>query len=193
MKSILALAALLMTLRGTAAEIAVFAKNEIVVVGEQTTGAIPDSPDGRGFLNHFRDFTREHRAFEAKLPLINPPAWGKTIRASTHGEVSYLREFAHGFVCQLALREMAPNHRYILTLNGKPELQGNDALPLQVPGMAKERYYDFLYIETDAHGDYDATLGIFLKQSPYDVRIYVKDSADFKIVLYRDYFPFAVN
>jgi hypothetical protein len=37
------------------------------------------------------------------------------------------------------------------------------------------------------------SLGVFLKPGGYDVRCYVKDTADFKIVLYRDFFRFEVK
>jgi hypothetical protein len=56
-----------------------------------------------------------------------------------------------------------------------------------------QRYYDFLIVRTDSRGGYDARLGVYLKPGAYDVRCYVKDTADFKIVLYRDFFKFMVQ
>jgi hypothetical protein len=53
--------------------------------------------------------------------------------------------------------------------------------------------YDFQTITTDATGRYNATYGLVLTAGPYDVRFYVKDTADFKIVLYRDFFKFTVE
>jgi len=35
--------------------------------------------------------------------------------------------------------------------------------------------------------------GVALPPGPYDVRFYVKDTSDFKIVLYHDFFPFGVQ
>ena len=46
---------------------------------------------------------------------------------------------------------------------------------------------------TGANGQYDATIGIRLPAGPYEVRFYVKDTADFKIILYRDFFKFQVD
>jgi hypothetical protein len=193
MKLLLLCIALALGVRAGAEDIAVFAKNEIVVGAAQASGAIPADTDKRAFLDQFRASVRDNAAFEAALPLVNPPEWGKTISASTHGEVNYHKKFAHGFVCRLALQDLRPNHSYILTLNGNPEKHGNDLLPDLVPGMDKERYYDFLFIVTDARGRYESTFGIYLKPSLYDVRIYVKDTDDFKIVLYRDFFAFTVQ
>jgi hypothetical protein len=42
-------------------------------------------------------------------------------------------------------------------------------------------------------GEYMATFAIALPKGPYDVRFYVKDTDDFKIVLYHDFFRFAVE
>jgi hypothetical protein len=185
--------ALAMGAVGWAEEIAVFAKNEIVVGVTQASGAIPDDADKRAFLERFRASVRAMTPFEATLPLVNPAEWGKTISATTRGEVRYHKEFARGFVCRLSLENLLPDHRYILTLNGNPQKRGNALLPEVVPGIPDERYYDFLFIQTDARGRYDSTLGIHLQPSAYDVRIYVKDADDFKIVLYRDFFDFTVK
>ncbi len=131
-------------------------------------------------------------AFESALPLVNPPAWGKTVSPATRGLLHFHPAFAHGFECRLELDGLAPDHAYILCLNGNPALAGNALLPLLVPGNSVERYFDFLIVKTDAQGRFAGNLGIFLARGAYDVRCYVKDAADFKIVLYRDYFPFTV-
>jgi len=62
-----------------------------------------------------------------------------------------------------------------------------------VPHNPKERYYDFHTVTTDANGRYHAAFGIALPTGPYDVRFYVKDTKDFKIILYRDFFKFTVE
>jgi hypothetical protein len=55
------------------------------------------------------------------------------------------------------------------------------------------QYYDFQTIQTDATGGYLATFGIMLPAGPDDVRFFVKDTADFKIVLCHDFFKFSVE
>ena len=62
-----------------------------------------------------------------------------------------------------------------------------------MPGLPNERFYDFLRVVSNAKGDFDARLGVYLLPGDYHVRIYVKDTKDFKIVLYRDYFDFTVT
>lgn len=193
MKRLLFCCALVAASSAQAEEIAVFAKNELVVGVAQASGAIPSDPAKRAFLERFRASVSERTPLTATLPLVNPPEWGKTVSPSTRGEVNYHREFTGGFVCHLALADLRPDHTYILTLNGNPERAGNALLPELVPGMETERFYDFLFIATDARGGYDSTLGLHLQPGDYDVRIYVKDTDDFKIVLYRDFFPFVVK
>jgi hypothetical protein len=123
----------------------------------------------------------------------NPPEWGKTLSEETGGSFTHRSTFPGGVVGRLSLHGLAPHHRYILTLNGNPELAGNLLLPTPVPGLEEERYYDFAFIETDADGRYEVMLGVALPPGDYQVRLYVKDTADFKIVLYHDYFPFRVE
>jgi hypothetical protein len=94
---------------------------------------------------------------------------------------------------RVALEGLLPDHPYILTLNGNPKLAGNANLIDSVPGGGPERYFDFQTVTTDARGSYLATFAIALPAGPYDVRFYVKDTSDFKIVLYHDFFPFGVE
>jgi len=131
-------------------------------------------------------------AAAAPLPLIAPPEWGRTV-AGAAGSVRVHPTVAGGLVLHVALKGLVPAHRYILTLNGNPQLPGNDLLPDPVPGNPKEKYLDFLTATTDEHGAYEAPFGIVLPAGAYKVRFYVKDTVDFKIVLYHDYFPCAVE
>lgn len=154
------------------------------------------APTGKPQVAFFAEYVRDRQAgapYESELPLVNPPAWGRTVSPHTGGMVSYHPSFVHGFVCRVQLHDLLPNHPYLLTLNGNPEKAGNTLLPTPVPGNPREKYYDFLDIKTDAHGSYDGELGICLQPGAYDVRLYVKDPADFKIVLYRDFFRFSVK
>lgn len=158
-----------------------------------TTAPAPLDAAKLAFLAAFQRDLAGTGALEASLPVENPPEWGRVVSDQSGGTLRYHRAFAGGFVCHLTLGHLLPSHRYILTLNGNPEKQGNNLLPDPVPGYEAERFYDFLGIDTDAAGRYDAALGIFLTPAPYDVRLYVKDTADFKIVLYRDFFRFTVE
>lgn len=126
------------------------------------------------------------------LPLIAPPEWGRTVPGAL-GSVQLHPAVAGGLILQVKLAGLSPRHRYLLTLNGNPKLAGNDRLPDLVPGMADERYLDFYTATTDAQGGYEATFGVHLPPGPYQPRFYVKDTDDFKIVLYHDYFPCAVK
>ena len=176
-----------------ARDIAVFAKGEFIVLDAMgSPPARPADPAKAAFLAAFEAERAHPAAFPVADNLSNPPAWGKTI-AGAGGTIQYHGSFAGGFVVRVALNGLAPNHRYILTLNGKPDLPGNNRLVDPVPGNETERYYDFLTATTDTAGRYEATFGILLPAGPYGVRFYVKDTDDFKIVLYRDYFRFTVD
>ena len=175
-----------------AKDLAILGKSEVIELGRTPAGA-PADPAKAAFLCEFEHIATPHTALEGELTLGNPPAWGKSVAADTSGHLEFERASAGGFVGRLTLEKLHPKHRYILTLNGNPKLAGNDLLPDPVPGLPEEKFYDFLTIETDAAGRYEATLGIFLKPGAYAVRLYVKDTDDFKIVLYHDYFPFTVK
>jgi hypothetical protein len=174
--------------------------SQIVVFGEKDfylldAGAAtgPKEPDRLAFFDAFRADAVRPAPLENALDLISPPEWGKTVGPATHGRIRFHPSFPGGFACRISLESLLPDHDYILTLNGNPARAGNGLLLSAVPGNGAERYYDFLVIRTDSSGHYDSSLGVFLKPGSYDVRCYVKDTADFKIVLYRDFFKFAVK
>jgi hypothetical protein len=174
------------------------AAGPIAVYGEKdfySLDAALEGPKDPGQHAFFEAYKRDQAApaYETALDLINPPSWGKTVSADTHGTIQFHPSFAAGFACRIAIDGLLPDHAYILTLNGNPALPGNDLLLSLVPGMAKERYYDFLIVKTDARGHFDGSFGIYLKPGSYDARCYVKDTGDFKIVLYHDYCPFQVK
>jgi hypothetical protein len=174
-------------------QIVVFGEKDFYVLDPGAPQAEPTGADRRAFFEGFRADLKRQAPLEGALDLVSPPAWGKTVGAQTRGSLQFHTAFAGGFACRLSLENLLPDHDYILTLNGNPSREGNGLLPSQVPGNPTERYYDFLVIRTDAHGHYDASLGVFLQPGGYDVRCYVKDTADFKIVLYRDFFRFDVR
>lgn len=190
MNARLCLAALFFATTACAEPLAIFGRGDARRID---SAAAPGDSAQAAFFRDYRGDRDGAAPLEAELPLVNPPAWGRTVSDQTGGVVHYHRRFPRGFVCRLELHDLLPNHAYLLTLNGNPEKAGNDLLPTPVPGNEREKYYDFLDIKTDAQGRYAADLGIFLQRGAYDVRLYVKDTADFKIVLYRDFFPFTVE
>jgi hypothetical protein len=171
--------------------VAILGKNNTRVLGEAAPA--PDDARQAAFLAAFTRAAAALPTGTQSLPVENPPAWGKTISGETRGEVRFLPRFTGGFVCHLTLEHLVPDHRYILTLNGSPGRAGNDRLFDSVRGHEDEKYYDFLSIQTDGQGRYEETLGVVLASGRYDVRLYVKDTDDFRIVLYRDFFPFVVE
>jgi len=192
MKSRILSAALLFTPALFANDIVVFAKGQFTILDSATPAAAPNDPGQTRFLAGFQADVAHPAPFAPPFKLIAPPEWGKTVPGAA-GSLVFHDKFRGGFLVRVSLDKLAPKHRYILTLNGNPKLAGNERLVDLVPGMETERYFDFLTITTDADGHFAATFGIALVPGPYDVRFYVKDTADFKIVLYHDYFKFTVE
>lgn len=176
-----------------ATQIVVFGEKDFYLLDAAGVPGRPAEPDRAAFFDGYRADVEGKAPLEKSMALVSPPAWGKTVGPTTHGELEFHPSFPGGFACRITLDGLLPDHEYILTLNGNPEKPGNGLLPSGVPDSEKEKYYDFLIIRTDANGHYAANLGIFLKPGDYEVRFYVKDTGDFKIVLYRDFFPFAVK
>jgi hypothetical protein len=193
MKNLLIVSFLLLGRSLFADSILVYSGKEYAEVHRAGGDVAPLDPGRNAFFADYVADLGRQGPFEKAMDLVNPPTWGKTVSPVTHGTIQFHPSFARGFVCHLALENLLPDHAYILTLNGNPAKAGNNLLSTPVPGNEQERYYDFLTITTDAHGRYGANLGIYLKPGEYDVRCYVKDTADFKIVLYRDFFEFIVN
>jgi hypothetical protein len=190
-KTPLLLALFLLGSRLQAQGIVVFGERDFYVLG-QAPGA-PREPDRAAFFDAYRSDLARHAPYEGAMDLVSPPSWGRTVGPETRGRIQFRTSFPGGFACRLTLENLLPDHDYILTLNGNPSRAGNGLLLTPVAKNEQERYYDFLIARTDAKGGYDASLGIFLKPGDYDVRCYVKDTADFKIVLYRDFFKFQVR
>jgi len=176
-----------------AGESVVFGEKEAYAIDSGSAQAIPKDAGRLAFLESFRADVARKAPLERALDLVNPPEWGKTVSAQTRGTIQFHPAFPGGLACRISLENLQPEHDYILTLNGNPARAGNSLLASPVPGNEKERYYDFLIVRTDARGHYDSGLGVYLTPGSYDVRCYVKDTADFKIVLYHDYFPFEVK
>jgi hypothetical protein len=176
-----------------AQQIVVFGERDFCVLDSNAASPAPTEPDRVAFLASFRADLARKAPYDQAMDLVNPPAWGKTVSAGTLGRMQFHTSFPRGFACHLTLENLLPDHDYILTLNGNPAKAGNSLLLTPVPGNEQERYYDFLRVKTDSRGLYEASLGVYLRPGAYDVRCYVKDTADFKIVLYRDFFRFRVE
>ncbi len=125
------------------------------------------------------------------LELSLPPAsWGKPIPGSM-GRFIYYDNSPRILKGEIQLSNLQPNHSYVLTLNGKPEHPSNQHLPAQ--SSEKERYFDFKQVHTDKNGYLKIKLELTLSPGEYDVKFFVKDPTDWKIVLYNDFFVFTVK
>jgi hypothetical protein len=175
-----------------AQSIVVFGKNDFYPA-DSAARQPPTDPAQAAFLDAARKDFAGHAPYDETLGLINPPAWGRVVSPETTGRVQVRRVFGHGFRFRLGLDHLLPNHSYILTINSRPQQPGNDLLPESVPGHEAEKYYDFLVVTTDAQGSYRANFALYLIPGAYNVRFYVKDTSDFKIVLYHDYFNFTAG
>jgi hypothetical protein len=190
----LLLSSLLLAALPLAAEnYAVVAKNDRRVLGAGSQAA-PQDPAVAAFIAAATEFFASTAPYDAEFPLINPPAWGRVVSAQSAGNLHIRSAFARGFVFDVDLEHLLPRHTYVLCINGRPQHPGNELLPESVPGHAEEKYYDFCTVTTDDKGGYHAGYALLLRPGPYNVHFYVKDTSDFKIVLYGlEYFDFAAR
>ena len=173
-----------------ATHVIVFSPTESVTFSDEAPAL--DDATQQGLLAAVQSDLQHPAAFSAPIPLTDFPVYGRVVPGA-HGELQFHTRFKGAFVTKVGLEGLQPRHKYILTLNGNPEREGNDRLPTPVPGNPREHYLDFQTIMTDDQGRYEALYAIALPAGKFDVRFYVKDTADFKIVLYHDFFPFVVE
>lgn len=192
MKILLIVACLQLSTGLFAREIVVFAKGDSRVLESTNIEAEVKDPAQALFLTAFKTDLAHPAVFKRTVKLSDLPQYGRQVPGAT-GKIQYHGSFPGGLVIRVTLEGLTPDHKYVLTLNGNPARAGNDKLMETVDHNKKEMYYDFLTVTTDAKGQYNATFGIRLPTSPYDVRFYVKDTTDFKIILYRDFFKFTVE
>lgn len=192
MKTLLLIAGLQLSASLFAEDIVVFSKSDSLVLRTTNTATGLKDPAQVSFLAAFRADLAHPSAFNGPYPLSDLPDYGRKVPGATGG-IQYHYTFQGGLVIGVTLEGLVPNHNYLLTLNGNPARAGNGNLPEVVPQNSKEKYYDFQAITTDANGGYHATYGIQLPAGPYDLRFYVKDTTDYKIVLYHDFFKFTVE
>ncbi len=195
MKKLLFIAALFAATHIVAQQIVIFDKGDICYSNSDTSRSCrPSDPDKAAFLASFKTRMATNIPLNDNFNFDTPPiAWGKKVNDFKLGRAAYDTSFTKGFIAEVWLNNLLPKHEYILTLNGRPDLAGNNLLTESVPGNPVEKYYDFLIIRTDEKGDYHSKLGVYLKPGKYQVRFYVKDNDDKLIILYHDYFKFTVN
>jgi hypothetical protein len=190
---VLILAGLAVSAQATDQEkIVVFARHDFQNVERRIAPA--NGAERQAFLETAAHDLRLSNPLDRTLPLVNPPAWGRTVRPDSRGLLEIAQTYPHGFRFNLTLQHLLPNHDYVLCINGRPHHPGNALLPTPVPGNPAEKYEDFHTVTTDATGSYDGRLALFLSRGPYNVHFYVKDVSDHKIVLYGvEYFDFTAD
>jgi hypothetical protein len=170
----------------------VFGKGDSVVLHPPASAPLPEAPAKAAFFRAFKADLEHPAVFDATVELTSFPQWGRLVPGASGG-IQFHHSFRGGLVVKIALEGLLQDHEYILTLNGNSERAGNANLIDSVPGNEQEKYFDFQTVTTDARGSYLAIYGIELPPGAYDVRFYVKDTVDFKIVLYHDFFRFEVD
>ncbi|MGO8837741.1 MAG: hypothetical protein ACLQAH_15235 [Limisphaerales bacterium] len=170
--------------------IAVFARGDDLVVDFEPGGTEVKDPAKAAFVSAFQADLVHPAAFMGPLELTDLPLTGRTVPGAD-GLIRYHDLFEGGLVMVVTLKGLAPNHDYLLSLNGNPRRAGNNHLTQHMPNRP-EGFYDFSRITTDAHGHYEAVFDIRLPPGPYDVMFFVKDTTDWKIVLHHDFFRFTV-
>ena len=170
----------------------VFAKTNSIELGNGMADVETKGPVQAAFLAAFKTDLANPQAFAGPVRLTAPSGNARIVQGAT-GEIQYHNSFPGGLVIGVKLEGLAPNHVYLLTLNGDVQHAGNNNLPEQLAHGSKQRYYDFSQITTDANGRYQATYGILLPAGPYEVYFFVKDTSDWKIVLSHSFFQFMVE
>ena len=170
----------------------VFGKGDSLVLGSGTNEAEVNDPAKAGFLAAFKADLAHPLAFEGPADLLIFPGYDGAAQSAA-GNIKWHGSFRGGLVIGVTLRGLAPNHKYVLTLNGDPRHVGNNHLLEQLARNNGERYYDFGTVTTDMTGSYHATFGVVLPAGQYDVYFFVKDTANWKIVLQHEFFQFTVE
>lgn len=174
-------------------QVIVFGAGDTCVVDPQ--GPLPPlgNLDKASFARDCQSDQARHEPFESTMDLSNPPAPDRTVGETARGRIYFHPSFRRGFVCRVILESLSPKRDYVLCLAGDPEHAGNGLLLSAGPGPGTGRLYDFAVVTTDAEGGFEGSFGVFLKAGGYDVRFCVRDTADPEVVLYHDFFKFAVH
>jgi hypothetical protein len=175
-----------------AQDIVVFGRGNSLVLAPGVVDTNAPDPARASFLAAFKADLQKPAPFAETAELIDFPNRGRDIPGAG-GDFRYHPSFHGGLVVVTTLEGLLPNHKYMLTLNGNPERAGNTNLVQTVWGKPREKYYDFQIITTDATGGYNTTFGVMLPAGEYEVRFFVKDRSDYRIVLYHEFFKFTVE
>src|ERR1019366_9352275 len=127
MKILLIAAGLQLSIGLFAQEVVVFAKGDSLVLGSTNAATELKDPAQASFLAAFKADLAKPSAFKGPDKLSDLPEYGRKVPGAT-GEIKYHSSFHGGFVFCVTLEGLAPNHKYILTLNGGPGRAGNDKL-----------------------------------------------------------------
>jgi len=170
----------------------VFSNGDSLMLGSGTAEAEVKDPAKAAFLAAFKADLAHPLAFEGPVDLSMFPGYDGAAQSAA-GNIKWHRSFRGGLVIGVTVRGLAPNHKYVLTLNGDPRHAGNSHLPEQLARNHGERYYDFSPVTTDMTGSDHAIYGVMLPAGQYDVFFFVKDTANWTIVLQHDFFQFTVE
>ena len=162
------------------------------MVGQENAEGEVKDPAKAAFLAAFKADLTAPPSFTEPLPLTTHSGVGHEVPTAT-GDIRYHESFPGGLVIGVTLGGLVPNHEYVLTINGALNHDGNNNFPDQFPRNNPQKFFDFDRVTTDANGSYQATFGIRLPPGPYEVYFFVKDTADWNIVLARDLFQFRVK
>ena len=88
------------------------------------------------------------------------------------------------------MAKLEPNHGYVLSLNGKPKHASNSLFSAR---YNDDGYLDFTPFPTDPKGSARLDFNTKIQGGNYDVKFFIKDAADGKIVLYNDNLLFTVE
>jgi DNA-directed RNA polymerase subunit RPC12/RpoP len=160
----------------------IFAKGDSLVVRSKTSIDEVKDPAKAAFLAAFKTDLASPSAFDGPAGLLIFSGYDGPSQNAT-GSILWHDSFQGGVVIGVTLQGLIPGHDYVLTLNGDPGHAGNNNLPDAMPPNNPQKYYDFSRVTTDMTGSYHATFGILLRPGQYDVHFFVKDTADWKIVL----------
>jgi hypothetical protein len=134
--------------------VVIFDKNEVCYLNSDSAHCKPADQKKAAFLENFKSHFKGAVPFNSEFNFDTPPlAWGKKVNDFRLARAAYQTSFPGGFIAELWLNNLLPKHEYILTLNGRPDLDGNDLLTEPVPNNEKEKYYDFLTVRTDSKGE----------------------------------------
>ena len=168
----------------------VFAKGDSIMLESGIAEAEVKDPAKATFLAAFKADLAHPLVFDGLGDFSIFPGYSGPSPGAA-GNIRWNSSFQGGLIISVTLQGLIPDHKYLFTLDGDPQLVGNNNLVDLYQGL--RRYYDFSTVTTDMTGSYHATFGVMLPASQYDVSFYVKDTTNFKIVLTCNSLQFTVE